>query len=79
MRARRLRSEGREYKLVENSNRTGIESRMMCGAASSFLYKTEKVMMETKRNANHDVVRTKMGNKESNYETFLGIAWDGPW
>ena len=45
--------------MVENSNRTGIESRMMCGAASSFLYTTEKVMMETKRNANHDVVRTK--------------------
>ena len=65
--------------MVENSNQTGIESRMMCGAASSFLYKTEKVMMETKRNVNHDVVRTKMGNKESNYETFLGIAWDGPW
>ena len=27
-----------------------------------------------KRNANHDVVRTQMGNKESNYKTFLGIA-----
>ena len=27
---------GREHKMVENCNRTGIESRMMCGAASSF-------------------------------------------
>ena len=65
--------------MVENSNRTGIESLMMCGAASHFLYKTEKVMMETKRNANCDVVRTKVGNKESHYETLLGIACDGPW
>ena len=52
---------------------------MMCRAASSLLYKTEKVMMEIKRNANHNVMRTKMENKESNCETFLGIAWDGPW
>ena len=46
----------------------------MCGAASSFLYKTEKMMIETKRNANHDVVRTKMGNKEVIIRALHGMA-----
>ena len=76
MRARRLCSEEERISWMRIVNPTGIESQMMCGAASSFLYKTQKVMMETKRNANFDVVRTKM---ESNYETFLSITWDGPW
>ena len=41
---------------IESNNQTGVESQMMCGAASSLVYKTEKVMMEIKRIANRDVV-----------------------